>query len=259
MQLDGECHFLLQSIHRAGAEACQGASYGGPYSRLGIWLKHNQGPTTRVQAGAKLESQGVTNEAPKRRLISPASSLHLHLSYRVTSTRYTVNYEFCLLRHILFVMKGSFALSLLPLLASASPVLIDTIHNEAAPVLSSTQATEIPDSYIIVFKESVTHSSAALHHDWVQNQHIEIESSKRDLEKRSQSQFPITAFSGLRHTYNIGGGLLGYSGHFDESVIERVRRHPDVSKHCPNSYLPILPHVITTKAGRIGRIYRKGL
>lgn len=156
-------------------------------------------------------------------------------------------------------MKVSSALSLLPLLASASPVLIDTIHNEAAPVLSSTQSTEIPDSYIIVFKKDVTHASAALHHDWVQDQHIEIEASKRDLSKRSRSQFPITAFSGLRHTYNIAGGLLGYSGHFDESVIERVRRHQDVSKHCAISYLPVLPHVITTETCRIGRIYRKGL
>lgn len=126
-------------------------------------------------------------------------------------------------------MKVLFALGLLPLLASASPVLIDTIHNEAAPILSSTQATEIPDSYIVVFKKHVTHASAILHHDWVQDQHIEIETSKRDLTKRSQ--LPITVFSGLRHTYNIAGGLLGYSGHFDESVIERVRRHPDVSKH----------------------------
>ena len=125
-------------------------------------------------------------------------------------------------------MKSIFALALLPLLGSCSPVLTDTIHNEAAPILSSTQATEIPDSYIIIFKKDVTHSSAILHHDWVQDQHIETETAKRDLAKRSQ--IPITSFSGLKHTYNIPGGLLGYSGHFDESVIERVRQHPDVCK-----------------------------
>ena len=125
-------------------------------------------------------------------------------------------------------MKGVFALSLLPLLASAFPVLVDTIHNEAAPVLSSTQAQEIPDSYIIVFKNHVSHTSASAHHDWVQSQHIEIETAKRDLSKRSQ--FPVISFGGLKHTYNIAGGLLGYSGHFDEDIIERVRRHPDVSK-----------------------------
>lgn len=124
-------------------------------------------------------------------------------------------------------MKASFILPLLPLLAAASPVSIDTIHNEAAPILSSTQATEVPDSYIVVFKKDITHASAALHHDWVQDQHVEVENAKRALNKRSQ--FPITMFGGLKHTYNIPGSLLGYSGHFDESVIERVRRHPDVS------------------------------
>ena len=133
-------------------------------------------------------------------------------------------------------MKVFPVLSLLPLLASTSPVIIDTIHNEAAPVLSSTQATEIPDSYIVVFKKDVTHATAVSHHDWVLDQHVEIETAKSDLNKRSQ--FPIATFGGLKHTYNIAGGLLGYSGHFDESVIERIRRHPDVSKH--------LDHLLST-------------
>ncbi|KAL8836047.1 MAG: hypothetical protein Q9170_003060 [Blastenia crenularia] len=125
-------------------------------------------------------------------------------------------------------MKGIFAaLAVLPLLASSSPVLgVGTIHNEAAPILSSTQAQEIPDSYIIVFKDDVSHKVAAAHHSWVQDQHVEVEKTKRQLAKRSQ--IPLTTFGGLKHTYNIAGALLGYSGHFDEDVIERVRRHPDV-------------------------------
>ena len=124
-------------------------------------------------------------------------------------------------------MKGFFALSLLPLLASASPVFVDSIHNEAAPVLSSSTSLEIPDSYIVVFKKDVSHASACAHHDWVHEQHLEVEKTKRDLAKRSQ--LSLSSFNGLKHTYNIAGSLLGYSGHFDEDVIERVRRHPDVS------------------------------
>jgi hypothetical protein len=30
---------------------------------------------------------------------------------------------------------------------------------------------------------------------------------------------------------------MGYSGHFDESVIEEVRRHPDVSYHPPSLHV----------------------
>lgn len=128
-------------------------------------------------------------------------------------------------------MKGLFAaLAALPLLASSSPVLgVGSIHNAAAPILSSTKAQEIPDSYIIVFKNDVSHDASYAHHSWVQDQHVEVEKTKRQLAKRSQ--IPFTTYGGLKHTYNIAGGLLAYSGHFDEDVVERVRRHPDVSAY----------------------------
>lgn len=125
-------------------------------------------------------------------------------------------------------MKGLLALTLLPLLATASPMIgVNTIHNGAAPVLSSSLSKEVPDSYIVVFKKDLAHSSATEHHEWVQVQHHECAKAKRDLHKRSQT--PFQTFGGLKHTFNIAGGLMGYSGHFDEDVIEKVRRHPDVA------------------------------
>ena len=135
-------------------------------------------------------------------------------------------------------MRGFLALALLPLLAPASPIIgVGTIHNEAAPVLSSIDAKEIPGSYIVVFKKEVSHASACKHHDWVHEQHLEVETAKKDLKKRSLVSG--LEFGGLKHTYNIAGGLLGYSGHFDENVIERVRRHPDVSTR-PRPHLGFL-------------------
>jgi cerevisin len=127
-------------------------------------------------------------------------------------------------------MKSYLNLALLPLLAAASPMInVATIHNEAAPVLSSTNSKEIPNSYIIVFKDHVTHSLAAQHHDWVQDVHATTQNQKNELRKRSQTPFLEEVFSGLKHTINIPNALLGYSGHFDEDVIEQIRRHPDVS------------------------------
>ncbi|KAK5371186.1 proteinase B [Exophiala xenobiotica] len=121
------------------------------------------------------------------------------------------------------------ALSVLPLLAAASPVLVDTIHNDAAPVISSSNAKEIPNSYMVVLKKHVTERDASAHHSWVQHVHLSRETRKQELRKRSQVTFSDdTIFEGLRHTYNIPGGFLGYAGHFDEDVIELVRRHPDV-------------------------------
>lgn len=127
-------------------------------------------------------------------------------------------------------MRSAVALALLPLLASASPVFnVGTIHNEAAPILSSANAKEVPNSYMIKFKKHVKHSDAKDHHDWVQS--IHESSQKERIELRKRSQFPVTTdiFEGLKHTYNIAGSLLGYSGHFDDETIEQIRRHPDVS------------------------------
>jgi cerevisin len=127
-------------------------------------------------------------------------------------------------------MRAFIGLSLLPLLASSAPTFsTETIHEGAAPLLSASNAETIPDSYIVVFKKHVTPASAKDHHGWVENIHLESQNVRSELRKRSQ--FPLTddIFKGIKHTYNIAGGFLGYSGHFDDSVIEQVRRHPDVS------------------------------
>lgn len=137
-------------------------------------------------------------------------------------------------------MKAILGLSLLPLLAAGSPVLVDTIHNNAAPLISSSNAKEIPDSYMVIFKNHVSERDAAVHHSWVQDVHLSQRSRKQELRKRSQTPFTSddTIFEGLRHTYNIPGGFLGYAGHFHEDVIEEVRRHPDVSTPIPHPSIP---------------------
>lgn len=83
---------------------------------------------------------------------------------------------------------------------------------------------------MVVFKKHVKESSAKEHHDWVQSIHTKKSNERMELRKRSQ--FPVTTeiFDGLKHTYNIIGGMVGYSGHFDEETIEAIRRHPDVSR-----------------------------
>jgi len=127
-------------------------------------------------------------------------------------------------------MKSLLSVSaVLPLVAFASPVIVSSIHNDAAPILSSVNAKEIANSYLVVFKKHVTPDAAKDHHAWVQDVHLSSEDMKTELRKRDQFPFQNTIFEGIRHTYDIAGGLLGYSGHFDDSVIEQIRRHPDVS------------------------------
>lgn len=126
-------------------------------------------------------------------------------------------------------MKGIFALALAAA-ASASPVLLDSTQDDLAPLVSAANAKEIPNSYMIMFKDHVTTNLAADHHEWVHDLHTTTETRKSELKKRSQSPFVDEIFHGLKHTYNIAGSLLGYSGHFDEEVINQIRRHPDVSE-----------------------------
>ena len=113
--------------------------------------------------------------------------------------------------------------------ALAAPFSTETIHKDAAPVISSTNAETVPDSYIVVFKKHVDEDAASTHQLWVKDAHVSSESTRAELRKRSH--YPVTEniFEGIKHTYNIAGGFLGYSGHFDEDIIEKVRRHPDVS------------------------------
>lgn len=117
--------------------------------------------------------------------------------------------------------------------ASASPLFsIGSIPE--APLIQSMNAKSIPNSYIVKFKDHVRHPEAAAHHAWVHDLHTQTESRKLELRKRSQIPMADELFSGLKHTYNIAGSFLGYSGHFDDAVLEQLRRHPDVS--CPSQH-----------------------
>ena len=140
-------------------------------------------------------------------------------------------------------MKGLLGLSLLPLLTAATPMAsVGSIHNEAAPVLSSTNAKEIPDSYIVVFKKHVDTDAASAHQSWVQDIHEQQAGGRSDLKKRFlgfEFGFGEEFYDGLKGTFNIAGSLMGYSGHFHEDTIEEIRNHPDVSDHTGSSYLCI--------------------
>jgi len=123
-------------------------------------------------------------------------------------------------------MRSALALALAAVAAS-SPIVVETIHNDAAPIHSSSNSKTIPDSYMVVFKKHVTDAHAQAHHSWVQDVHSKNQEYRTELKKRDQMSFQEEIFQGLKHTYNIPG-LMGYAGHFDEDVIEQVRRHPDV-------------------------------
>jgi cerevisin len=125
-------------------------------------------------------------------------------------------------------MKITALLTLVAVAAAAPSLNIETIHDGAAPILSSTNAEHIPNSYIIKFKKHVSENEVSSHQSWIQKMHTEAEQERMELRKRGLLDSFVDSFAGIKHTYKIGEGFMGYAGHFDESVIEKVRRHPDV-------------------------------
>ncbi|KAF3769400.1 hypothetical protein M406DRAFT_102797 [Cryphonectria parasitica EP155] len=107
----------------------------------------------------------------------------------------------------------------------------ETIHNGAAPLLSSVNAEVIPDRYIIKFKSHVTDKHANDHHVWLSSVHSANQEA-HELELRKRGQWPLedgfTTFEGLKHKYSIGSSFAGYAGHWSEDTIEAIRSHPDV-------------------------------
>ena len=140
-------------------------------------------------------------------------------------------------------MRSVLALSLAAVAHAAFET--ETIHKGSAPVLGSVHADVVPDSYIIKFKDHVDEHKASAHHDWIKQIHNGGEQERFELRKRELGSSLVEAFDGMKHTFNIEG-FKGYSGHFHESVIEKVRNNPDVSPHTrphTQSCLTFIPQV----------------
>lgn len=150
-------------------------------------------------------------------------------------------------------MKGIAALLGLAAVASASPFGHASVSE--VPLIQSANARHIPNSYIVKFKDHVKHTEAAAHHSWVSQLHVKAEGRKLELKKRSQVPFLDDAFSGLKHTYNIAGSFLGYSGHFDDEVLAEMRKNPDVCSPCSGLSLA---STILTPSDRVHRVGPRG-
>ncbi|KAK3712697.1 proteinase B [Vermiconidia calcicola] len=87
--------------------------------------------------------------------------------------------------------------------ASASPVMLHSIYNDAASIISLTNGQKISNSYVIMFKKHVTQSLLAVeHYDWVNDLDITTQNWTTELEKSSQSPPADEIFNCLRHTHS---------------------------------------------------------
>ncbi|PHH59297.1 hypothetical protein CDD81_3408 [Ophiocordyceps australis] len=140
-------------------------------------------------------------------------------------------------------MRTTLALSLAAL--AQGPFFASAMHDESAPVGSSVGIQSIPDSYIIKFRDHVDDHVADTHHKWVQKIHETGEQERLELRKRSLST--ADEYRGVKHTFSIGDNFRGYSGHFDKTVVDKLRTHPDIESIEPDSIVRILRPVEATE------------
>ncbi|KAG0266279.1 serine protease [Linnemannia exigua] len=84
-----------------------------------------------------------------------------------------------------------------------------------APLISSSNADVVPDSYIVVFKDGVRAND---HSAWASTLH------KRDLTANGMWD---NIASGVKHVYDMGS-FQGLAGRFRPDVLDEIRKNPDV-------------------------------
>lgn len=106
--------------------------------------------------------------------------------------------------------------------AAYPPARSAYVHSEQlAPIISSTEAEIIPDSYFVVFKSGVLASD---HSAWVHELADVSASGCHGSDEKS-------SFSGVKHVYDMGD-FQGLAGQFHPDVLSEIRKNPDVSFYC---------------------------
>jgi len=119
-------------------------------------------------------------------------------------------------------MKPSLLLQLQASLSILVNAFRDGLADGGQNALSVPTFAGTQDAFIVVFKESTTRATIVFHLEWLKYIHFKKETLGISLRDRA----PIRG--GVKHTFDIGGTFLGYSGQFDGHIIEQVAQTPEV-------------------------------
>jgi len=86
---------------------------------------------------------------------------------------------------------------------------------KVAPLYSSVSAEEVPDNYIVVFKDNVDLMSSTKHTTWLLN-FLKTSSTSTKGEK-------------IKHIFDFHSEFRGYSGEFNRDTIEKIRNSDEVA------------------------------
>jgi len=86
---------------------------------------------------------------------------------------------------------------------------------DTAPLYSSIDAEEVPDNYIVVFKDNVNVMNSTKHTTWLLNL-LQTSSSTETEEK-------------INHVFDFNSEFRGYAGKFTKETIEKIRTSDEVA------------------------------
>ena len=101
------------------------------------------------------------------------------------------------------------AVALFPILGAAAPV------EAPSPSVAGVGET-IPDSYVVLLKDGVSHEKFEAHQRWVQEKH------ESRLNRRDDSNL-----NGVHHGFTLGS-LYGYYGTFDSDTLAEIKQSEEV-------------------------------
>ncbi|KAM0278699.1 hypothetical protein ACHAQH_004992 [Verticillium albo-atrum] len=103
----------------------------------------------------------------------------------------------------------------------------------AAPLARDDTTPDVSNKYIVTLKPGISTDSVATHLNWVSDVH------KRSLGRRD--------LAGVEKTYDIKN-FHGYSGTFDETVVEELKNSPDVAAVEPDQIYTLSAYTTQTGA-----------
>ncbi|EFR04922.1 proteinase K [Nannizzia gypsea CBS 118893] len=106
-------------------------------------------------------------------------------------------------------------------ITKAIPIVLAALSTvDGAKILEAgPHAETIPNKYIVVMKQDVSHEAFNAHATWVGNNF-----SRRPM-RRGGSFKPM---AGMQHKFSLGGTFKAYTGEFDEAMIKDISNHDDV-------------------------------
>lgn len=98
-----------------------------------------------------------------------------------------------------------------------------------APLLNN-HREKIAHKYIVVFKTDVSSDAVDFHREWVHAKHAEaVAAEPSKASEFAQALEHVSTDGGVSDVFSIGSAVNGYTGYFMESVIDWIRRDPNVA------------------------------